>query len=458
MTLRVRLVLTITLVLATTMGATFSLIYVIVHRTAQRQLNDALFAHAKEEALELVVAGGDERKLSETPSIELEDGTRLTRYAIIYRPDGIIQTSTTNWPCPLPRLDTIIHPRGESFDFNCGPLNLRGAFVRLAPDATDRLLLAVPRTDFDAETGSLIRTMAIAMAVSLLLGTIIALTFSRSLTRGHEAIARVAHQVAAGDLSARVEKRPRDKEVRQLGADIDFMIDRMQKLVSSQEHFVAHAAHELRSPLTAAYGEIDLSLRRERTAEEYREAMQFSHEALKRLVKLVTELLQLARAGSDAHVDVMPLELDRIASDAADTQMKAYAEKGVTLERDLHSCPGLGRAHELERLVRNLLENALRHTPAGKKVLLETREENGRAILTVTDEGSGVNEHEVPHLFDAFFRGSSERATDATGSGLGLPIVKQIAEAHRGSASLDATHGPPGARFVIELRLRAETV
>ena len=428
----------------------------LVHRTAERQLNDALFATAKEEALELVVAGGDERKLSETDSIELEDGTRLARYAVIYAPDGIIQTATHNWPCPLPKLDDIRHPRGESFDFGCGPLDLRGAFVRLSPDATDRLLLAVSRNDIDAEARSLIRTMALAIAVTLLLGTIIALTFSRNLARDHEAIAAVAHRVAAGDLSARIERRPRDKEVRQLGADIDFMIDRMQTLVSAQEQFVAHAAHELRSPLTAAYGEIDLSLRRERTAEEYREAMQFSHEALKRLVNLVTELLQLARAGSDAHVDVVPVDLGAIADGVCTMLAREYEKKGVTLERELATSPGVGRGRELERLVRNLLENALRHTPSGKTVVVRTRQDGPRTELTVTDEGSGVRAEDAPHLFDAFFRGKSERATDVVGSGLGLPIVKQIAEAHGGTARLDPSYGPPGARFVVSLALEPQ--
>lgn len=456
LTLRVRLVLTITLVLATTMGATFSLIYVIVHRTAERQLHDAIFEHAKEEALELMVAGGDERKLSETNSIDLEDGTKLTRYAIIYRPDGVVETATDNFPCPLPTLAEIQHPRGEIFDFRCGPMNLRGAFVRLSDKSADRLLLAVSRGDLDAETSSLVRTMAIAMLVSLLLGSLIALALTRSLTRGHEEIAKVARKVADGDLSARVGKRPRDREVRQLGQDIDYMIDRLEQLVASQEQFIAHAAHELRSPLTAAYGEIDLSLRRERTADEYREAMQFSHEALKRLVTLVTELLQLARASSDAHVDVNPLSLDQIAANVADTLAKAYVEKGVLLERSLAPCAGAGRARELERLIRNLLENALRHTPSGKKVMIETREENGRTLLVVTDEGTGVTPQEAPHLFEPFFRGSGERATDAIGSGLGLPIVRQIAEAHGGSVRFDTEYGPPGARFIVELQLRPE--
>ena len=456
-TLRIRLVLTIALVLATTMGATFSIIYVVVHRTAERQLNDALFAQAKEEALELVLAGGDERKLSEREIVELEDGTQLTRYAIIYRPDGAIQTSTTNFPCPLPALDAVSHPRGESFDFHCGPLHLRGAFVRLSDSSADRLLLAVSRTDLDAEARGLVRTMALALLASLLLGSVIALALTRSLTRGHEEIAKVARRVAAGDLTARVEQRPSDREVRQLGADIDRMIERMEQLVGSQEQFIAHAAHELRSPLTAAYGEIDLSLRRERTADEYREAMQFSHESLKRLVTLVTELLQLARAGSDAHVDVNPLSLDQIATNVANELSKAYAEKGVTLERDLSPCAGSGRAREIERLIRNLLENALRHTPSGKRVIVKTHEELGRAHLTVTDEGTGVTPQEAPHLFEPFFRGSGERATDATGSGLGLPIVRQIAEAHQGSVRFDTEYGPPGARFIVELQLRPET-
>lgn len=438
------------------MSATFSLIYVVVHRTAERQLNDALFAQAKEEALELVVAGGDPRRLSETEEIELEDGTRLTRYAIVYRPDGGIETATHNFPCPLPALEAVRHPRGESFDFRCGPLHLRGAFVRLSDSSTDRLLLAVSRTDLDAETAGLVRTMAIALFVSLVFGSVIALSLTRSLTRGHEVIAKVARRVAAGDLTARVAERPRDREVRQLGSDIDYMIDRMQQLVASQEQFIAHAAHELRSPLTAAYGEIDLSLRRERTAEEYREAMQFSHESLKHLVTLVTELLQLARAGSDAHVDVIPLALDTIAGNVADTLSKAFDQKGVALERDLAPCAGAGREHELERLIRNLLENALRHTPEGKKVVLQTREVEGRAVLTVTDEGTGVSPQEAPHLFEPFFRGSGQRATDATGSGLGLPIVRQIADAHQGSVRLDPNYGPPGARFIVELQLRGE--
>lgn len=454
MTLRVRLVLTITMVLVFTMGTTFTIIYLIVYRSADRQLNDELFAQAKQEALELMVAGGDAKHLSENDTIELEDGTRLTRYAIVYRPDGTIAGATSNFTCPLPALADVKHPRGETFDLNCGALHLRSSFVRVSPTSDDMLLLAVPRTEFDADTNNLLRTMATALMVSLALGTIIALTLSRGLTKDHEAIALVARQVADGDLSARVDSKARDREVRQLGADIDHMIDRLQTLMAAQEQFIAHAAHELRSPLTSAYGEIDLALRRERTAEEYREAMEYSHESLKRLTVLVTQLLQLARAGSDAHANIAQLSLTEVVEGVAGRLSKAYAEKGVELVRELEPCPGEGRKMELERLLRNLLENALRHTPSGKKVTVRTRDLGEVYELSVTDEGTGVTAVEAEHLFEPFFRGSQERATDAIGSGLGLPIVRQIAESHGGGVRLDRSYGPPGARFVVELRLR----
>ena len=273
-----------------------------------------------------------------------------------------------------------------------------------------------------------------------------------------DALAGAARSVARGDLTVRVAGRARGStELRALGDDLDDMIARLDSLVASQRTFISHAAHELRSPHATLRGELQLALRRPRTAEEYHDTIEEALGEVEQLIALAEDLLVLARQqGATAigprrtttPVGEAIADALRMARGPADT-------RGVQLigpSSPLVTATVRGARPDLARAIRNLIDNAVTHSPRGGSVQVEVEGDGAQLRVAVTDEGPGVPEKDVARLFDPFFRGSLEQSGETQGAGLGLAIVREIVQAVGGSVWVDASHRP-GARFVIELPL-----
>jgi two-component system OmpR family sensor kinase len=272
----------------------------------------------------------------------------------------------------------------------------------------------------------------------------------RRLTRGHDAITDAARRVAAGDLAARTSLRSGDDEVVQLAHDVDEMVRRLEILVEGQQRFIAHAAHELRSPLTSLYGELQLALRRSRSADEYKSAIEEALDSARRLKALAEDLLALARIGAEREPSQTPVALDEVARNAVSWVSQEAARRGVHVAIDADRSTVLGHAIDLERLLRNLIDNAVRHCPEGGHVRIEARSNGENVELSVIDDGPGVPADERDRVFEPFFRAASERRRD-DGSGLGLAIVREIARVHGGDVTVEDGPGGKGARFRARL-------
>jgi signal transduction histidine kinase len=229
------------------------------------------------------------------------------------------------------------------------------------------------------------------------------------------------------------------------------MIDRLSALLASQKEFIAHAAHELRSPLTLLYGELTLVSRRPRDADVYRQAIDEALDATRRLKALAEDLLTLARIGASSPEDGREEVLTRkVVEESARVVAGEAAARGVDLHIDGDARAINGRRQDLERLFRNLLENAVRHSPQGGRVAAEVGEDDGAVIITVTDDGPGVDESDRDRIFEPFYRGPREAAENRPGTGLGLAIARSIARSHGGDLTL--TPGRQGgAQFVVRL-------
>ena len=229
------------------------------------------------------------------------------------------------------------------------------------------------------------------------------------------------------------------------------MIGRLGLLLSSQQRFVAHAAHELRAPLTVVQGQLSLALRRPRGEEEYREAIREALGSAGDLRALTEELLDFARAGAGSAGPFEPTSIARAARESARYVLADADRAGVAVDLSVHDAEVAGRPKDLERLLRNLVENAVRHSPPGGRVRVEAGAGRAGVVeIAVSDEGSGVPAAERERLFEPFFRGVAARGN--AGAGLGLAIVREIARAHGGDVQLDATTRC-GARFVVRLPL-----
>jgi signal transduction histidine kinase len=223
-----------------------------------------------------------------------------------------------------------------------------------------------------------------------------------------------------------------------------FDLTPIRKLEAVRRDFVANVSHELRTPLTIVGGFAETLQDPDISPERRAEFAQTIYSNTQRMQRIVDELLDLSRIES-GHWKPRPQPLE-IADAAAEVFARVAAvagKKGVSLETNV--APGASIIHAdrtaLEQILLNLVENAIRHTPEGGKVTIETTEARNGVVLSVRDTGTGIAPEHLPRIFERFYRADSGRSREAGGTGLGLAIVKHLVEAHGGSVSGDSVVG-----------------
>ncbi len=428
---------------------------VTARRAEERDLDDALILEAREE---LSVLLSHDQRLQPQLSGELiasEYGTELVRHALLFDPAGhVLAMSPAMGKCAEQlHLDSPLPRRG--FDVPCGDVTLRAVVRDAKTTRLGPLVIAVPRTSLDADTRFMIRLAAAFMVVSSLVATLISVWLTRRLASGLERIAATTRRVAGGDLAARAPVSDGDDEVRELGHNINHMVEQIQTLVGAQERFIAHAAHELRSPLTTLYGELALALRKERSNEDYKRSLTEAHASALHLKQLAEGLLELARAGQQAHPDHDTRTVTEAVASAIAARQGLLFARGAAVFAQGDATKVLALPTHVERIVGNLLENAIKHAPATSTVRVTWSGVDDALVLHVDDSGPGVAPAERPRLFEPFYRGPEERAYDGSGFGLGLAIVRELARKNRGTVEVsDSPQG--GARFTLRLPVAAE--
>jgi two-component system, OmpR family, sensor kinase len=261
-----------------------------------------------------------------------------------------------------------------------------------------------------------------------------------------------AEEIGARTLGRRIVAYTDSYEYERLVQVLNTMLARIDAAFDAQQRFTADASHELRSPLTVLRGELELARRRERSPEEYQRVIDSSLEEVDRLTRVAEDLLTLAR--SDAGVlEARPRQTDLAdqAKGVVERLATMAVEKGVRLEvNGLEAAVACVDTDLVRRLMWNLIANAIRFTPAGGHVAVTvTRDEQG-VRLSVADNGPGIPESALPHIFDRFYRADEARTQglSAAGTGLGLAIVQAIAELH--GTRVTASHrAGGGARFSV---------
>ena len=334
--------------------------------------------------------------------------------------------------------------------------------------------------DPNGQLPRLILTLVLAGLGTLLVALLGAFWLADRALWPVKAITRTAREISETDLSRRLNLRSRD-ELGELAGTFDRMLDRLQAAFNRQRQFTADASHELRTPLTIIGLETGRALSTARSTEDYRHALQVIQSENEFMTRLVTELLTLARMDSgQLQIKHEPLDLSDVTLDVVERYAQIAAQKGIRLETGgLPELPVLGDRQFLAQMVSNLLDNAIKYSPAGNGhyVRAETGsvEESGRrcAWVRVTDNGAGIPTEHLPHLFDRFYRvdkarshnleeeaagpavilpeeGGDEAGEKISGSGLGLAIVQWIAQVHGGSVTVTSQ---PGEGSVFEVRL-----
>ncbi|TCO33653.1 signal transduction histidine kinase [Kribbella steppae] len=276
-------------------------------------------------------------------------------------------------------------------------------------------------------------------------------------------ITTTAQEISATDLSRRIAlDGPRD-ELKTLADTVDDMLGRLESAFVSQRQLVDDASHELRNPLAVIQANVDAVLAHDDTTPDDRaQATAIVSRAIQRMTRLVEDLLASARRSSPAFVDA-DVDLAAIAGEAAEEYQLLAADRELHVVRRLSPGPtAAGDASALRRAVDNLLSNAVRLARGGSELVLAVGSRNGWAWIAVRDEGPGIAAEDADRVFDRFFR-SGQRQSPATvpstgqrRAGLGLAIVRQIAESHGGTVALHSEVGV-GSTFVLWLPERSLT-
>jgi two-component system, OmpR family, sensor histidine kinase BaeS len=283
----------------------------------------------------------------------------------------------------------------------------------------------------------------LASALAVAVGLLVARRISRPLQRLTEAASRVR----AGDRSARVGAASEPAELGALSAAFDAMAETLEREEELRRAFAADVAHELRTPLAIAQGELEALL--DGIAPATPDRLRSLHEELLRLGRVVEDVETLAAAEAARfrlrreRVDLADVARDGVAA------LRSRAEAaGVDVAARVERAPVEADRARLDQVLRNLLSNALKFTPQGGRVLVSVSALDGDARLVVEDSGPGIDEEERPHVFDRFWRGRSARTTG--GSGVGLAVVAELVHAHGGEVGAEAAAGG-GARFTVRL-------
>jgi heavy metal sensor kinase len=245
-----------------------------------------------------------------------------------------------------------------------------------------------------------------------------------------------AQSISARNLSSRINVQETDNELGQLATVLNRTFDRLQSAFEQQSRFTADASHELRTPLAVILSHTELALSRQRTGDDYREALEACRRASQRMKALIDSLLLLARFDShQPELQRQPVDLEQIAHDSVELIRPLAEQRRITIRMSSAPTGVFGDRDRLSQVVTNLLSNAIRYNREGGSVTVSVAANNGHGVIRVMDTGIGLSADELPHIFERFFRVDKARSRSDGGCGLGLAICQSIIEAHGGKIS-----------------------
>jgi heavy metal sensor kinase len=315
-----------------------------------------------------------------------------------------------------------------------GALYMR-RFVRSARDVRDIYLWALP----------------LALGITLALG----MWLVRGSLRPIAEITKTARRISGTHLDESIPVTGSGDELDELAHTLNDMMDRIRRSVGRMRRFSANAAHELRTPINALRSRLEVTLEQERTPDEYRKVLAETAEQMEMLTESVQAMMRLAQSEAGLRAeDRVTVEVETLLRDVCEFFQPLAEEQGLTLEVGTLVPASLqGEPAWLHRCFANLLDNAVRYTPEGGSIHVESVKLDGGATLLVrvADDGIGIAPEEHARVFEPYHR-VREGSRESRGAGLGLPLVREIARAHGGDCTVESALGE-GATFTVRLPL-----
>jgi two-component system heavy metal sensor histidine kinase CusS len=316
------------------------------------------------------------------------------------------------------------------------------------PGRRYRILVAAPLEGTELMLRRLREVLLWATPLVLLIGSLGGYWMSRRALQPVDAITRAAQTIGIENLSQRLEVPAAGDELARLSETWNNMLARLEAAVKRLSQFTADASHELRTPITLIRATAELTLRRERSVETYREALRHIINDSDRTARLIEDLLSLARA--DAGLPALPLdrlELMPLVREVCEQGQILAEARQLEISAEAPEQPVFVDANDpaLRRLLLLLVDNAVKYTPAGGRITVSVGMEPSGATVTVRDTGIGIPDSALPHVFERFYRVDESRNREGGGAGLGLAIAQWIAQRHNASLEAESVMGQGSA-------------
>jgi len=470
MTIRLRLTFWYTALLGTTLilfsvivySALASNLWVQVEQDAGRQANEVANALAQQLQFDVLVIRNSPTRV-QIPELDFfasASGVQLVGL------DGMILKRSTNLgSTTVPEFRTALEPVGRK---------LEHVYYANIGDDTQLLVYSVPLITGDAVIGAVqviksvtavenalrqvSRYLILGTALSLILAALVGAFLARRALAPIDTITETANQIAnTRDLGQRLTITEDSSEVGRLAATFNAMLDHIEQLFDTQQRLIADVSHELRTPLTTVQGNVDLLQRMAASSHENAggisdetvtnmldEVLEEVEAETLRMGTMINDLLLIAQADSGVlQIQKEPVEIDTLVLDVFRQAHKiAERQKGIgALEIRLGSedqALVLGDRERLRQLLLNLVDNAIKYTPAGGTITIGLTNSDGWVQVSVTDTGIGITSENQKLVFERFYRTDKARSRELGGSGLGLSIVQSIADAHGGHVTVDS--------------------
>lgn len=432
--------------------ATFGVSVYLMMRHQLRARTDAGLAQALVEIMEEVEEARNEARLKERlqrrfvarESYDFQvinvDGR------VVFRSDRLSAETLPVPPIPssLKRLDFETVPLGSRTVESpfLGRVRVASELVP-GPESTVVVQAAASLASDDHELSELLLVLLLAGPLALAFALGGGYLLARKALAPVDRMARTADEITAARLDRRLTVANPDDELGRLARTLNDMIGRLESSFEEIRRFTADAAHELRTPLTVLRTEAEVALRHPREPEQYRQVIETMLEEVERLTRLSEQLLFLCREDAGLAPRIQnPVRLDRVVNDACD-HMRVVAEaRGVALRlAPLEPWTVVGDGDQLRRLLFNLLDNAIKFTPAGGTVSVWGGRVDERYRIVVSDTGIGIAAEHIPNIFKRFYRADPARGQEASGTGLGLAISRSIADAFGAELRVESTPG-----------------
>ena len=354
---------------------------------------------------------------------------------------------------------------GQVAAFGSKPFTVEapGADFRVAttvlPSSLGSVIVAQSLSDFDKTTHQITIVFLIIGGIVLLFIAFASRQVIKLSMKPLKKIEETAEQIAAGDLSARLENFEPDTEVGRLSTSLNTMLSRIEESFAARaesdsklRRFVADASHELRTPLTSIRGFAELHRQGAvPEGEKTKELISRIEKESIRMGALVEDLLMLARIDQSRELDIADVDLSNLVQEAVSSAQAAGPDHPITsdIAGDIHT---QADADKVYQVVTNLLGNARAHTPAGTAIHVSTYSTQDGSYVSVADKGPGLSAEDQAHIFERFYRVDTSRQRSSNdGSGLGLSIVDEVMKAHGGSVSVASEPGN-GATFTLHFK------